>query len=95
MGSNRVHNPRNIVFIEIQAAVPGKKSGLSNGTFVDPWGEPYFIAMDTDYQNRIVAGTNNVELHKKVAVWNDPRQHADTSWFGPPKRDRRYVTSWE
>jgi hypothetical protein len=95
VGSNMAHNPRKIVFIEVAEAAVGKRGGLENGRFVDPWGAPYFIAMDINYENRIRAGTNHVEVRKKVAVWNDPRLHTDTSWFGPPKKDRRYVASWE
>lgn len=95
VGSNQALNPRKIVFIEINSSKTKNKSGLSNGVFVDPWGGPYHVAMATATNTSVIAGTNNVEVRKKVATWNDPRQHTDTSWFGPPKKDRRYVTSWE
>jgi len=96
-GSNQALNPRNLVFIEIN---PAKKnwSGLRDGTFVDPWGGPYRIAIATATNNyaAITAGTNQVSLRKKVAVWNDPSTHPK-SFFGDDtkKKARRYVTSWE
>lgn len=95
VGSNQALNPRKIVFIEVDTAKKGKKSGMSEGNFVDPWGAAYRIAIATGTNTSVIAGTNSVTIRKKVAAWNDPNQHTDTSWFSPPKKGRRYVTSWE
>lgn len=52
------NNPRRIVFIE----APG---GLTDGTFKDPWGTQYAVALDSDYSGQIAVsgsgmGTNLV-----------------------------------
>lgn len=93
-GLNDAENPRRIVFIEIGQRKPvngavgkGGKSGTNaSGAFVDPWGYPYRISMDHNYDNSITAGTNGVAVRKKVAVWNIP---------AGANASRKYVTSWE
>lgn len=40
-------NPAGIVFLEPQG-------NETNGTFLDPWGKQYRIALDTDFDNRVV-----------------------------------------
>lgn len=89
MGTNTTLNPRMIVFLEVPTARKGK-GGLSNGTYVDPWGKPYQVAYDDNYDNRITtAGTNgNTSIMKKVAVWNNPSGTAS-------EMKRRAVTSWD
>lgn len=97
VGSNQALNPRNIQFIEISPAKEGKR-GLQDGTFVDPWGGPYRIAIATATNNSatITAGTNQVTLRKLVAVWNDPATHPKPFFSDTPRKNaHRYVTSWE
>lgn len=81
-------NPRQIVFLELQAAKKGKGGTNSSGEFVDPWGNPYYAAFDSDYNNRVNVSTNggtsgSVEIMKKVGIWN---ANANT---------RQQVRSWE
>ncbi len=94
MGSNTVTNPKKIAFMEFP---PYRKriGGITNGTFLDPWGGPYQIAFAPD--GILKAGTNNIELHKKVAVWNDPAQTAPPPWWQSwmVNRAGRYITSWD
>jgi len=94
MGSNSTLNPRLIVFLEVPTARKGK-GGQSNGMYVDPWGSPYKMKLDTDGDREIKdAGTNgSIRVMKTVAVWNDPSTHPDH----PKGRDlkRRSVTSWD
>lgn len=94
MGSNASSlNPRQIVFLEVQTAKRGK-GGITNGAFVDPWGTPYKVAYDGDYDNQLTGvGTNNASVMKKVAVWNTPNNHSDTATA--VKKQKRYATSWE
>lgn len=94
LGSNASINPRGIVFLEVNAEQNGK-SGIRNGVFVDPWGGAYQIAYASGTNNQVVAGTNGVEVHKKVAVWNDPTLGKEEWNLSPPLKARRYVTSWE
>ena len=89
-GSNTVSglNPRQIVFIELQASKKGKSGTNANGEFVDPWGTNYYAAFDDNYDNHVLVSTNggtsgNTDIMKKVGVWN-----ATTN-------SRRQVRSWE
>ncbi len=97
--SGNTNNPRQIVFLEVNAANRGKSETNSTG-FVDPWGGPYQISLDNGlggdtagYDNTVTAGTNSQSIRKKVAVWNKPVDHTDSASAG--KKNRRYVTSWE
>jgi prepilin-type N-terminal cleavage/methylation domain-containing protein len=94
MGSNSTLNRRMIVFLEVQTARRGK-GGIRDGTYVDPWGSPYKMKLDTDGDRQIIdAGTNSsTKVIKTVAVWNEPSTHPDH----PKAIDikRRSVTSWE
>lgn len=96
MASNDALNPRRIVFIEVGPAKKNK-GGLLNGIYVDPWGSPYKVKFDTDYDNRLQdvgsSQSRTAELKKKVAVWNDPDTHADKP--NEKAKARRAVTSWD
>lgn len=81
MGENDTDNPRKIVFLEVGEA-GRNKSGLQGGAYVDPWGNTYKIAMDTDYDNKVDALGENVR--KTVAVWNEPTEDVK----------RQQVKSW-
>jgi type II secretion system protein G len=67
-------NPRKIVFIETNAWKKGK-GGVEGGSWRDPWGNPIYIAMDDDYDNRISvsadgSSSGGTTITKKVGVWN-------------------------
>ncbi|MBN1268716.1 MAG: prepilin-type N-terminal cleavage/methylation domain-containing protein [Kiritimatiellae bacterium] len=57
------HNPRRIVFLEIpkgsMEGTPtadieaGNTYNEADGFYLDPWGDPYIIVMDTDFDNQI------------------------------------------
>jgi len=89
------NNTRKIVFLETSAWKKGKGGTNSDGAFCDPWDSTnvYKIAVDsgslddTNYDNKIKAGTNSEIIIKKVAVWNVPTG-TDS------EKKRRYVTSW-
>jgi prepilin-type N-terminal cleavage/methylation domain-containing protein len=51
-GTQKDMNPRLISFIEIRVA-KGDKDGLVGGVFMDPWGKPYKIRLDADYNNQV------------------------------------------
>lgn len=86
-------NPRQIVFLELQAAKKGKGGTNTSGEFVDPWTTSsaknlYYASFDCDYDNRIKVSTNggasgSVDVMKKVGIWN-----ANTN-------TRQQVRSWE
>jgi prepilin-type N-terminal cleavage/methylation domain-containing protein len=47
-------NPKGIVFLEAKPA-SGKplRNGTSGGNLLDPWGQPYTVALDEDYDNKM------------------------------------------
>jgi prepilin-type N-terminal cleavage/methylation domain-containing protein len=72
------NNSRAIVFLEAQAWKKGKGGTNANGDYQDPWGGPYQILLDDNYDNRMTnsfpklsgSGTESLTLMKKVAIWN-------------------------
>ena len=87
MGSNDTLNPRNIVFLEVLNFKRGR-GGILDGIFVDPWANPYYLAVDTDYDNQVGVSTNgattaNLTIMKKVGVWNNNTNN------------RQQVRSWD
>lgn len=83
---NDTLNPRKIVFFEAQDFKKGK-GGIKDGAFVDPWEKPYYVTLDTDYDNRVDVSTNggtagNSTITKKVGVWNgnDNKRQQVRSW---------------
>jgi hypothetical protein len=53
--SSNAQNPRGIVFFEPKMAKQGK-GGLDGTVYKDPWGNPYTVTLDYNYDNKI--GTN-------------------------------------
>ena len=75
IASNDTLNPRKIIFLEVLNYKRGK-GGISNGVFVDPWANSYYVAADSDYDNRVGVSTNggttgDLSIIKKVGVWNN------------------------
>ena len=86
-GTDTNLNPRKIIFLEVLNYRKGK-GGISNGIFVDPWADPYYVALDGDYDNQVGVSTNgqassNSTIMKKVGVWNEN------------PNNRRQVRSWD
>jgi len=57
IASNATLNPKRITFLEL----PNRKNARINGSFCDPWGQPYSITLDTDYNN-VVSNFNGICL---------------------------------
>ena len=73
-GTDLALNPRSIVFLEVLNYRRGR-GGILGSSFVDPWANPYYLAVDTDYDNQVGVSTNgatatNLTIMKKVGVWN-------------------------
>jgi len=88
LSGNSTDNPRKIVFLELSEWKKGK-GGTNSSGFCDPWDSAsvYQIALDTNYDNLVTAGTNSTNIMKKVAVWNNPTGTT-------AQKASRYVTSW-
>ncbi len=59
-------NRRELVFLE-----PQLQSGTSpSGGFIDPWGVPYMISLDTDYDGNVDVSADGVTetIRRKVAI---------------------------
>ena len=87
IGKNDTLNPRKIIFLEVQDFKRGK-GGIKGGVFVDPWENPYYVALDTDYDNQVGVSSNSgtsadSTITKKAGVWNS----------NPNKNQR--VRSWD
>ncbi|MGA1128636.1 MAG: type II secretion system protein, partial [Chthoniobacterales bacterium] len=54
MGEDESLNPRKIRFLEAKTTT-SRKGGLDpdSMTYYDPWGTPYFIKLNTDYNNTV------------------------------------------
>lgn len=52
LGKDEDLNPRNISFLSPKTTKSGKGGvDTASNTFYDPWGTPYFIKLNTDYDN--------------------------------------------
>ena len=75
------NNPRKIVFLEVPDAKKDGKSGIQQtanaGQWFDPWGNPYIIRIDTDYDNVIdnpySQNAGNSKLNTGVIVYTKGR----------------------
>ena len=83
-------NSRKVKFLSVREG-KGKKGGLQyseNGTTIeglfDPWGGPYQVALDLDYDEKVKVkpkGTGSTEKTlngRRVAVWSDGADGAST-----------------
>lgn len=84
-------NPQRMIFIEIEPHASGVSGINSKGEFIDPWGMPYQIALDTSYDN-VVEIPNSIYGRvpgEGVLVWSlGPDRKPETrddllSWLAP------------
>ena len=86
----RTLNPKGIRFFTGKDAKSGK-GGFVNGTteYTDPWGEPYFIIVDGDFDGKIEDPTDSAnKIRGKVLVYSK----------GPEKgaaKPKDYIRSWK
>ncbi len=74
---NHANNPRRIMFIETT------EHSMDEGNFIDPWEQPYNVAVDLNFSGEISVGDDTVE--RLVAVWSEGNPEDD-----PPRR----IQSW-
>lgn len=71
-------NPRKIRFLSVKEAKNGMDGAIYNGTAIseilDPWGQPFYIRLDYDYDERLQftpQGSTQVTLNgRRVAVYS-------------------------
>lgn len=80
IGSNAALNPRNIVFFEPKAG-KGGQGGMVGSDYNDPWGRPYQVVLDYNYDNKISStlptGTNATYFTTVVVVSGGPDTNVD------------------
>lgn len=97
-------NPRGIAFFAGKKAKGGGSnakgglvmSGNGGGFLVDPWGEQFYVIMDTDYNNRVVApfsksgqSDGNNTVPDGVIVWSTGPDGRDGA-----AKEKDYITTW-
>lgn len=80
------NNPSKLRFLDVST------SSLTNGFYLDPWGNPYLITLDTDFDNNckiksVEAGKFNGTnvMNKGVCVW---------SWGDVKGEAKSVIKSW-
>ncbi len=101
------NNPKGFVFVEIPEDSRegtdhnGNTYTASDGYFLDPWGNPYIIAMDCNYDGRLqVSGAGNPAdaIVKGLSVAGDGIFDGLTvgvmSYGANPGRTNSFMTTW-
>ena len=93
---NEAHavNRKRIVFLETSPAQPGLSGVDGRGEFLDPWGTPYQVVLDTDLNNicEIPGSAYPRQIGQGMLAWScGPDRRSDTSddvlsWTPPPGR---------
>jgi len=89
----RSENPRYIMFLEVPEQRLVDEDGNIDGNYRDPWGRPYEIIVDTNFDNVIDVSSvdpdagDQGEIRRRVAVWS----------YGPGEGEdpEKYVKSWD
>jgi len=67
-------NKKKIRFLDIQGNTPGR--------YVDPWGNPYGIEIDTDNDGKVQAtipGLSTSTIYKSVVIWSNGAKTGDAA----------------
>ena len=82
-------NPNRLVFLRVPAVEPGRSGVNEQGEFLDPWGQPYQIVLDTDleYIVRFPRSIYRPLDETSVAAWS----------YGPDRKPDSPddILSWE
>lgn len=71
-GVDTTNNPRKIPFFTYKEAKSESKprDGFKKDILYDPWGKPYFLTFDSDYNNQVVVSDYSKTLDVGAAVWS-------------------------
>ena len=106
---NALQNPRKIVFLSLpdvkDANNPrsGIGSGATTGQYFDPWGKPYVVRIDTDYDNQVAnpyaRNAGSTPLRSAVIAWSFGKDGLSQSTAAPADKDtgtnKDDVISWQ
>lgn len=74
-------NTNRVVFLDVAPAAPGLSGLDPQGAFLDPWGQPYHIVVDLDYDNVCAAPDTiyqRIQGEGVIAWSNGPDGKSDT-----------------
>jgi len=97
-GVDTTNNPKAMVFLEVpENSLEGTdKDGIgyakTAGYYLDPWENPYVIALDTDFDNRCQIASIGVNSPSEIL---NARQVAVWSWGPNPGDTNRILKSWQ
>jgi hypothetical protein len=80
--TGHIVNPHQIVFLEIPPASSGFSGQVEDGSFIDPWGTPYQVVLDTDLDEvcNIEHSIYERVIDQGIVVWScGPDQLSDTA----------------
>ncbi len=87
-GVDTTDNKRGVVFLDVP------QNDLSNGFFNDPWGNPYVITLDTDFNNQC-----SIDLVEPGAIRSPPviqgRSMCVWSWGDRKGEASSFIKSWQ
>ncbi len=102
LAKDAVNNPRKILFIELPTATESHShyhAGIDPKTdaFIDPWGQPYRIALDTTGTGTITnPDPDGVPIHASVIAWSLGKDGQQGVLANPGTlRGSDDVTSWQ
>jgi type II secretory pathway pseudopilin PulG len=113
-GINTTNNPRRIVFLDVPESsmtgrdMYGTTSTPANGYYLDPWGNPYLIVMDTDFDDLIggfadiIGGISGLSALGPYIIDMSPRKNGSfpgvkvgVMSLGPePGKTNSFLKSW-
>jgi prepilin-type N-terminal cleavage/methylation domain-containing protein len=94
-------NPRKIPFIEVPVAkdLNAPRSGQSGGVYYDPWGSPFRVLMDGDYDNKVKnpysEGAGYPDIEAGVVAWSLGKDKQGGSGNKKDKTSSDDVLSWQ
>lgn len=105
-GIDTTRNPRRILFFSGKTATKSPEVGTryrggfhpETGVFLDPWGNPYRIAIDSDYDNQITSPypDDSPPIQVGVIVWSLGKDGKQGSPANPHTcKGSDDVTSWQ
>jgi prepilin-type N-terminal cleavage/methylation domain-containing protein len=96
-------NPRGIVFLSPSEAKDSSnpQSGIAHRAFFDPWGTPYFISIDADYDNDIAnpydpnTGAGPEKIRQGVIAWSQGKDRKSGKGGNNKFAGSDDVVSWQ
>jgi hypothetical protein len=83
-----------VSFLEFREAKNGKNGIIKTGqsySMLDPWGNPYFIRLDLDYNQSITAPVTGEIHHKRFLIWSS----GPDGKTGTPETTKDDIHSWK